>query len=239
MATIRPAVRAAGAAALGILLLAPAPAHAGSETFDQCVARKVGAGVERAVAVTQCMQSTASTVAQNNPITPTASGSDDGGTSVGALLAAAAAGLVVGALGMKLLKGNAPAAATPAPAAMPPAGAPMMAPAAPPMMAPAPAAASAPDGRADTLIAALIDLGDRVNSAALRAEISAALARAGVQVLDPPPGTPFDAQRMRGVGSTPATDPSTVGTVAATDRVGYASATALLRLPDVIVHVAS
>ena len=122
---------------------------------------------------------------------------------------------------------------------MPPAGAPMMAPAAPPMMAPAPAAASAPDGRADTLIAALIDLGDRVNSAALRAEISAALARAGVQVLDPPPGTPFDAQRMRGVGSTPATDPSTVGTVAATDRVGYASATALLRLPDVIVHVAS
>lgn len=242
MGTDRPAIRAAGvAAALGVILLAPAAAHAGSETFDQCVARKVSSGVERAIAVTQCMQSTASTVSQN-PITPTASGNDDGGTSVGALIGAAAVGLVIGALGMKLVKGSAPAgAAAPSsgsPAAgFPQAGPPMMAPA-PAPMAPAPAAA-APDGRADGLIASLIDLGDRVNSAALRAEITAALARAGVQALDPPPGTPFDAQRMRGVGSAPAPDPSAVGTVAATDRVGYASATALLRLPDVIVHVAS
>lgn len=244
MGTDRPAIRAAGVAvALGIILLAPAAAHAGSETFDQCVARKVSSGVERAIAVTQCMQSTASTVSQN-PITPTASGNDDGGTSVGALIGAAAVGLVIGALGMKLLKGSPPAGtaapASGAPAAgFPQAGPPMMAPA-PAPMAPAPAAAApAPDGRADGLIASLIDLGDRVNSAALRAEITAALARAGVQALDPPPGTPFDAQRMRGVGSAPAPDPSAVGTVAATDRVGYASATALLRLPDVIVHVAS
>jgi hypothetical protein len=54
MGTDRPAIRAAGvAAAFGIILLTPTAAHAGSETFDQCVARKVSSGVERAIAVTQ------------------------------------------------------------------------------------------------------------------------------------------------------------------------------------------
>ncbi len=229
------------------------PTSASSETLDECIRRKVAAGTDRALAVTQCMGTTSSVVPV--PGSNTASTSSDDGTSIGALLAAGAVGALLGAAALGFLrrsKGAPATAATPAAPAAPagPAGFPVpgalagMAPPgmAPPGMAPpgmpAAAASPAPDPRADTLIQALIDLGDRVTSAALRAEILAALASAGVQALEPPPGTPFDANRMRGVGSAPAPAPAHVGTVAATDRVGYQSGARVLRLPDVIVHVA-
>jgi len=43
---------------------------------------------------------------------------------------------------------------------------------------------------------------------------------------------------MRGVGSAPTADPSLVGRVAATDRPGFRDGAQVVRLPDVIVHVA-
>jgi len=232
--TMRRALVVPTAVAL-LTLFGGAVAHGSAESFDECVRRKTSAGTERAVAVAECATST-----NNGQSNNSSASSDDGGTSIGALLAAGVAGAVVGAGAMVLRSRQrgaggaaagvaAPAMAPPAmaaPVGMPPPGA---------MAAPAPAA----DARVDSLVNALIDLGDRVNSTALRAEIVAALAAAGVQALEPPPGTPFDASRMRGVGNSPAPSPAAIGTVATTDRVGYASATRVLRLPDVVVYTAS
>ncbi len=85
----------------------------------------------------------------------------------------------------------------------------------------------------------LIDLADRLPSEALQAEIVAALATVDVHPIVVPPGTPFDAARMRGVGSLPAPAPAAVGTVATTDRAGYRDGSRLIRLPDVVVHTGS
>lgn len=219
--------RLAPVAALLVVLFGGADVRASGESFEACVARKTAAGTDRAVATAECVSAT------NDNRAPAESASSDGdGTSVGALLAAGVAGVALGAGGV-LVQRRQRAGAT-AVVAPPPAHAPPGMP--PPGMAPAPTPAG--DPRADGLVAALIDLGDRVNSTALRAEIVAALAAAGVQALDPPPGSPFDPSRMRGVGSIQAPSPAAVGTVATTDRVGYAAGARVLRLPDVIVHTA-
>lgn len=84
----------------------------------------------------------------------------------------------------------------------------------------------------------LVDLADRVSSQALRAEILAALGRAGVRSLEPAVGEAFDATRMRGVGGTPAPDASWVGRVAATERPGFQDGNTVLRLPEVVVYTA-
>ena len=228
----------AGAASL--TLLWGGVSSAGSESFDECVRRKTAAGTDRAVATAQCATST-----NGGQTSVPSGGGDDGGTSVVALLLAGVVGAAVGAGAVVLQRrqrgatGTAPggAAAGMPPAGMPPGGFP---PAGmpPPNSMPAPGQAPAADPRTDALVNALIDLGDRVNSGALRAEIVATLAAAGVQALEPPVGTPFDAARMRGVGSAPAPSPQAVGTVAGTDRVGYATNGRVLRLPDVVVYTA-
>jgi molecular chaperone GrpE (heat shock protein) len=87
-------------------------------------------------------------------------------------------------------------------------------------------------------VTALVDLSDRMSSAALRAEIVATLARVGVHAVEPAQGEVFDANRMRGVGSAPAPDPSWVGRVAATERAGFQDGTTVLRLPEVVVYTA-
>jgi hypothetical protein len=100
-----------------------------------------------------------------------------------------------------------------------------------------PSAAALPD-RSPGLVTALIDLADRVPSQALRAEILAALGRAGVYALEPATGEMFDVARMRGVSNALAPDAGWVGRVANTERAGYHDGTTMLRLPEVVVYTA-
>jgi outer membrane protein TolC len=128
-----------------------------------------------------------------------------------------------------------PAAALPAmaPPAMVPAA---MAQA--PAMAPPSAATAVPIGSANNaaLVTALIDLSDRVPSQALRAEILAALGRAGVHALVPEVGGAFDATRMRGVGGVPAPEAGWAGRVASVERTGFHDGVSVLRVPEVVVY---
>lgn len=217
----------------GLLLQAPSrPA----ETLDECIRRRVATGETRAVASAACLVATENTTPESNGGGSISASSSDEGTSTITLLLIGLAGVAVGAVGATLLrrKASSPeqpvAAATPAanPAAhMPPPGA-------------APAAAAAPpaNDRSPGLVTALIDLADRVPSQALRAEILAALGRAGVHPMEPAQGEVFDVSRMRGVGNAPAPDAGWVGRVASTDRVGFHDSVNVLRLPEVIVYTA-
>lgn len=220
-------------------------APASSETLDECIKRRVAAGETRALATTACLASTGSTTP-----TPTNGGgggsvvaptSSDEGTSTVTLALIGLGGVAVGAVGATLLRrkqspaldlANAPAPVANPAAMMPPPGA-VSPPAAPPA-SPAPPA----NDRSPGLITALIDLADRVPSQALRAEILAALGRAGVHPLEPAQGEAFDVARMRGVGNAPAPDPGWVGRVASTDRPGFHDGVSVLRLPEVIVYTA-
>ena len=245
--------RLAAAFGLAITVLAATASPAAATTpFDECVARRTKDGMTRVEAVAECMREvgpTATTVT-DRPRDDESDASDDrrnvaaddgGGTSWGLVVGAAVLGLAAGAaLAWTLLRRGrgsaAPAVATGMPGGF--AAAPVLAPpAAAPTYAPAAPLDRGPD-RAPGLVGALIDLGDRVPSQALRAEILAALGRAGVQVIDIAPGEPFDATRMRGVGGAPTADPALVGRVAATDRPGFRDGAQLVRLPDVIVHTA-
>ncbi len=249
-------------AAFAVIASAPVAGAAASTPLDDCIARKVEAGTARPVAQAECIKeigpAPASTMRPDpaptddedeeedaRPTTPV----DDGGTSVGALLAVGVGGLVVGAALTAVLLRRRPAAAAtaPAPFGSPSSGMPLQPlsaqpgttmPASPFAGPPAAAAPSTPVDRGPALIVALVDLTDRVNSQALRADILAALARVGVLQIEIPPGEAFDASRMRGVGSAPTPDPSLVGRVATTDRPGFRDGTQVIRLPDVIVHVA-
>lgn len=245
--------------ALSVLTFAAArPAHASS--FEACVAKETDKGKPRAEAISTCLARSESTVAPPTTKNPgreqkrtddeedsggdrsaRSTDAESGGTSLGLLAGVGAGGLVVGAAGAALLlRRRAPAAArlpaAPVPTSpLPPPGghAPGLAP--PPATSPAaPAPSAAASARA--LVDTLIDLADRLPSEALRAEIIAALATVDVHPIVVAPGTPFDAARMRGVGSTPAPAPAAVGTVAATDRAGYRDGARVIRLPDVVVH---
>ncbi|MDO8362714.1 MAG: hypothetical protein Q7V88_07445 [Actinomycetota bacterium] len=174
--------------------------------------------------------------------------STDEGTSTGVVAAVGIGGLAIGAAAMAALRrrpagaGATGAGATGAAGAgMPPAGSfATPAPSAPMgMPAPGMAVGMAAPGTADrspALVTALVELSDRVSSQALRAEIFAALERAGVRALEPATGDVFDANRMRGVGSSPAPDPTWAGRVANTERVGFLDGGTLLRLPEVVVY---
>ena len=235
----RPAVRrlAGVVAACGIIAttaLWAGSAAASGDTLDECVRKKVAAGTERAKAMTECLQNDNNTPATTlSPISPTVSSSDDEGASTTTLLLVGALGAIIGAGAVLLLRKRPEPQAMAAPPAAP---APMMAP--PGFGASAPAAAAAATDRSRPLVVALVDLSDRVNSGALRAEIVATLGQAGVQALEPAQGTAFDATRMRGVGSAPAPDAGWVGTVAATERVGFMDGGTVIRLPEVIVYTA-
>ncbi len=219
---------AAVAAAALVVLLTPGSAGAG---VDECVRKKVAQGETSTKAMTECLANNNST--PTLPRNTSSSSSGDDGTSTGLLLVVGLVGVAVGALGATMLRkqkgtGTAPAAAAATPvAAMPPPGF-----GAPPMTAP-----TAPD-RSQPLVSTLVDLSDRVSSGALRAEIVAALAQAGVQALEPAQGSNFDASTMRGVGSAPAPDPGWVGKVAATERTGFIDGGAIVRLPEVVVYTA-
>ncbi len=224
--------RAVGACAAIALTLLVSPGAA-SATIDECVRKKVDEGTERAKAMTECLSeagNTATTI-QAVPINATGSDSDDG-TSPALLALVGIGGAAIGAVAMKVLrKPDATPAAPPSfsagPANMPPPG----------FAAPGVQSPPAVD-RSRPLVVTLIDLSDRVSSGALRAEIIAALAQAGVQVLEPAQGAAFDANHMRGVGSAPAPDAGWVGKVAATERAGFVDGGTVVRLPEVVVYTA-
>lgn len=215
----------------GLLLQAPSRP---TETLDECIRRRVATGETRAVASAACLVATENTTPGSNGGGSISATSSDEGTSTITLLLIGLAGVAVGAVGATLLRRKTssspqPAAAAPStnPAAhMPPPGA-------------APAATAPPaNDRSPGLVTALIDLADRVPSQALRAEILAALGRAGVHPMEPAQGEAFDVSRMRGVGNAPAPDAGWVGRVASTDRVGFHDGASVLRLPEVIVYTA-
>jgi len=205
-----------------------------SAAIDECVRKKVTDGVDRTKAMAECLND-AGTTTKTPPVLKSG-GSDSDGTSAGILALVGVGGIALGAVAMMVLRkpSGAPAAASSAqpafgadPAGMPPPGF-----AAPGMHTGAAIERSRP------LVATLIDLSDRVSSGALRAEIIAALAQAGVQLVEPAQGAAFDANRMRGVGNAPAPDPGWVGRVASTERAGFADAGTVVRLPDVVVYTA-
>jgi len=218
------AVAACGIVGATTLLWASSAAASG-DSIDECVRKKVAAGSERAKAMTECLQRDNNTPV--SPVSPTSSPNDEGASTT-TLLLVGVLGAAVGAGAVLLLRKR------PEPQALAAPGVPAMAP--PGFGAPAPA--PVPTDRSRPLVVALVDLSDRVNSGALRAEIVATLGQAGVQALDPAQGTAFDPTRMRGVGNAPAPDAGWVGTVAATERVGFVDGGTVIRLPEVVVYTA-
>jgi hypothetical protein len=101
---------------------------------------------------------------------------------------------------------------------------------------PAVSGATAGGATSDELVSTLIDLSDRVPSQALRVEIIASLAKAGVNAIEPANGDWFDATAMRGVATEVAPDPGWTGRVARTERAGFCDHNAVLRQPEVIVY---
>ncbi|MEQ1699345.1 MAG: hypothetical protein ABMA25_04505 [Ilumatobacteraceae bacterium] len=230
---VRSRALAAVALAGGLLLQAPSRP---SETFDQCVKRRTAAGETEAVAKTACVTSTPSTTPGSNGGGSLTATTADKGTSTVTLLLIGLGGVAVGAVGATALRRKQSPAAQPVGA-----GAPTGNPAAhmpPPAAAPAPVAAPSANDRSPGLVTALIELADRVPSQALRAEILAALGRAGVHTIEPAQGEVFDVSRMRGVGNAPTPDAGWVGRVASTDRVGFHDGVSVLRVPEVVVYTA-
>jgi hypothetical protein len=216
------------------------PAHAAASTED-CVAKRVADGEPRAQALATCLREAADEPASGGGGLDTSpdnerqtdSNSDD--TSPLVLVGVGVGGVVIGAAGALLLgrrsSKSAPAVGSgmaPASATVPP----------PPVLQVPTFSPSPASDRSPALVAALVDLSDRMSSQALRAEIIATLERVGVHAVDIAVGTPFEAASMRGVGSAPTSDATWVGRVAATDRCGFHDGGRLIRLPDVVVYTA-
>ena len=227
-------VRASFAAVLALGML---PTNA--QPVDKCVKDRMAAGESRSVALAACLSESnaPTTIAPGANLPGISSSGDDDGTSAGLLVVVGLGGLVLGAVLATALRRrtSTPPAVLPLPvqpAGVMPAGTAVLP--LPPAMSPP---AAAPD-RTAGLVTALIDLADRVPSQALRAEMLAALSRAGVHSLEPATGDVFDATRMRGVSSAPAPDASWVGRVASTDRAGYRDGATVVRVPEVVVYTA-
>jgi hypothetical protein len=85
------------------------------------------------------------------------------------------------------------------------------------------------------LVSALVELGDLLDSRALRDKAARALDAAGVTALEPT-GERFDASQHRAVTRVPAPDPVRHAHVAETERVGYSDRGHVLRPPEVRVY---
>ena len=99
------------------------------------------------------------------------------------------------------------------------------------------ALAQGDDGAAgrQALVATLIELGDLVDDDETAA-VRAALARAGIDVVDVAPGTAFDRSEHHAIDVTPTDDRALDGLVAGTVRPGYRDGRTLLREPEVAVY---
>ncbi|MFB9179613.1 nucleotide exchange factor GrpE [Dactylosporangium sucinum] len=102
----------------------------------------------------------------------------------------------------------------------------------------APAGGGAADADRRALVQACIYVRDRVTSKALGDRLGAALAEAGVTVLEPV-GVRFDPAHHEAGGTTPASDPSQVGQISAVEVPGYVDRDGrVLRAPIVTVYQA-
>ncbi len=224
---------------LGILVGAPSVS---SSSVDECVKQRMDDGATRAVATARCVRES-----NTEPNTRTSAQSGGGetsgsdGVSTVVLIGVGVGGVLIGAglatvLRRRVASTGRGVSAGPR-VAGPGGAAPSMPGAAtrPPVLTPP---LPTPPDRSVGLVAALIDLADQVPSQALRAEVVAALGRAGVHPLEPAAGDVFDVTRMRGVGSARAPDVGWVGRVAGTERLGYHDGATLLRLPEVVVYTA-
>lgn len=108
-----------------------------------------------------------------------------------------------------------------------------------PASPPAPAAVTATDERAtrerDRLVQVLIDVGDQLDSVALAAWVTQALAEVGVAevVVD---GQRFDPSRHQAVEHVATTDPAADGFVARTSTRGFVDRGRVVRPPQVLVY---
>lgn len=160
--------------------------------------------------------------------------SDSSDTSWTALTIAAALGLIVGAAATYLLlRGSSGRHAGPAGSGEP-ARAPQPRPTVPPPGG-WPAPAPGPDPRRQPLVDGLIAARDLVDpDSVLSRRLGAALAEGGVRELAPI-GERFDPGRHHAVATQPTNDPARAELIADVERVGYADAERMIRLPDVVV----
>ena len=86
-----------------------------------------------------------------------------------------------------------------------------------------------------TLVSGCIEVGDLIDSQALRRKLLDALFDVGVLGVDAT-GEPFDAREHRAVDSVATDEPSLHGRIAATERQGYRDRGRLLRRADVSVY---
>lgn len=212
---------------------APAPCRA-----RQALARlAIAAGVTAAVAIGSAAAAAAQVGGRVDggpadggpkaPVTVESSG------STGLLIAAAIATLVilvavvVVAVLVSRSRSGSRRAATPIapPAAAGPVGGP------PPLPADGGRAAN----ERDRLVQVLVELGDQLDSVALRSWVTQALDEVGVTTVLAD-GQRFDPARHQAVDQVATTDPSAVGVVAQTVRAGYVDRERLLRLPQVVVY---
>lgn len=85
------------------------------------------------------------------------------------------------------------------------------------------------------LATACIEVGDLVDSAALREQLLDALKASGVSPVEAGVGEPFDSSRHKAVGTIPTSDRGNDNTVAETQRPGYVDRGKRVRYPEVLV----
>lgn len=156
-------------------------------------------------------------------------GGDGGGVGLSLVLLLAVVAMAIGALGGAAASRFAGQRRTPTPL-----------PAAPPPTAPgaaaAPPAHTVPQPDIGPLVAAVVDVRDKVNSEALDDQLGAGLASVGYVTVDPA-GQPFDAGAHLAVDRETTTDPALDGVIALSERVGYRDAAGVLvRQPEVVVY---
>jgi molecular chaperone GrpE len=86
------------------------------------------------------------------------------------------------------------------------------------------------------LINTLIRLDSRLDNPAMREQVSAGLARAGVEVIEVAEGTAFDALKHQAGGAAYTDDVSKHMTVCATEQSGYRDRGKVLQLPIVTIY---
>lgn len=89
------------------------------------------------------------------------------------------------------------------------------------------------------LITACIEVGDVVDSDAVRERLLDALDEVGVRPVVVAAGEPFDSSRHRAVGTASTPDAASHNLVAGTERAGFSDHGRRLRWPDVVVFDSS
>ena len=108
------------------------------------------------------------------------------------------------------------------------------------VLPPAPQPAAAPDDQAvhdrDVLVKACIDVFDAIGSNALRQQLLAALATAGVTAVDVASNTQFDPSHHKAIDILATDDQALGGLVAETERMGFLDRGRRVRWPEVLVY---